>query len=295
MDKLYGGIEGGGTKFICLAASDPDHIQQQVRIQTTTPDETFDKIVDFFQPYIRSGQIDTVGIGCFGPLDLDPGSKTYGFITDTPKQRWSNEDILGRLQRSLKAKVVIDTDVNAAGLGEFTWGAGQGINSLLYLTVGTGIGGGYIQEGKALHGLSHPEMGHIRIPHDLKRDPFPGACPHHGDCLEGLICGPALEQRFGMRGEAIPEDDHFWELEAEYISMALTNFIYTLIPQRIVLGGGIMKRQILFPLIRRKVAELLNNYASHNGLIGDFEKYIVPPKLGDLSGSLGAIALARAH
>ncbi len=289
--ELYGGIEAGGTKTICIIGSRPEQIVEQARIATTTPEETFQKIAQFFQPYTSAGKIKAVGIGCFGPLDLNPDSPTYGFIASTPKLRWRNTDVLGTLQRLLKVRAVIDTDVNAAALGEFRWGASRDTDPSLYLTVGTGIGGGYIKDGKPLHGLLHPEMGHIRLPHDLKRDPFPGACPFHDDCFEGLASGPAIEKRFGVRGEAIPDDDHFWEIEADYIAYALVNYMLTLPPQRIVLGGGIMGRAFLFPIIRSRVLELMNGYVSHPGLQGIGE-YIVPPALGSRSGSLGAIALA---
>lgn len=291
-DRLYGGIEAGGTKVICVVGSSPENIVAQTRIQTTTPDETFQKIVLFFQPFTTARTIKSVGIGCFGPLDLNPESPTYGHIASTPKMRWRNTDVLGTLQRLLKVKAAINTDVNAAALGEFHWGASRGVDPSLYLTIGTGIGGGYIKDGKPLHGLLHPEMGHIRIPHDLKRDPFPGACPFHDDCFEGLASGPAIEKRFGVRGEAIPDDDHFWEIEADYIAHALVNYILTLFPKRIVLGGGIMERAFLFPIIRSRVLALLNGYVEHDGLVKNIDEYIVPPALGSQSGSLGAIALA---
>lgn len=290
--RLYGGIEAGGTKVICVVGSGPENIVQQTRIQTTAPDETFQKIVQFFQPHTIAGKIDSIGIACFGPLDLNPDSPTYGHIAATPKMRWRNTDVLGTLQRLLKVKAAIDTDVNAAALGEFRWGASRGMDPSLYLTIGTGIGGGYIKDGKPLHGLLHPEMGHIRIPHDLKRDPFPGACPFHDDCFEGLASGPAIETRFGVRGEAVPDDDHFWEIEADYIAHALVNYILTLFPKRIVLGGGIMERALLFPIIRSRVLALLHGYVDHDSLLKNIDEYIVPPGLGSRAGSLGAMALA---
>ncbi len=291
--QFFGGIEAGGTKIICVVGGGPEIIIERTRIETTTPDETFQKIIQFFQPFTTSGKINAIGIGCFGPLDLNPDSPAYGFIASTPKLRWRNTDILGTIQRALNVKVVIDTDVNAAALGEFRWGASRGIDPSLYLTIGTGIGGGYIKGGKPLLGLFHTEMGHIRIPHDLKRDPFSGQCPFHGDCFEGLACGPALEKRFGVRGEELSDNDSFWELEAEYIASALNNFILTLSPKRIILGGGIMNRTFLFPIIRRKVLEILNGYVENESLLKNIDEYIVPPALGNQSGSLGAIALAQ--
>ena len=291
--QLYGGIEAGGTKFVCAVGSGPENMIERTRIDTTTPDETFQKVIQFFKPYADQAKITSIGIGSFGPLDLNPNSPTYGFITSTPKPHWSNADFLGTIQRALNIKVTIDTDVNAAALGEFRWGAGQGCDPLLYLTIGTGIGGGYIKGGKTLIGLHHPEMGHIRIPHDLKRDPFSGGCPFHGDCFEGLASGPAIEKRFGSRGETIRDDNPYWEIEADYIASALCNYILILSPKRIILGGGIMARTFLFSLIRRKVLESLNGYVASESLLNKIDEYIVPPGLGNRSGSLGAIALAQ--
>ncbi|HEY9153470.1 MAG TPA: ROK family protein [Anaerolineales bacterium] len=291
--ELYGGIEAGGTKFVCAVGNGPENIVERTRINTTSPDETFQKVIQFFQPYTIAGKIISIGIGCFGPLDLNPDSPTYGFITSTPKPRWGNADVLGTIQRALEVKAAIDTDVNAAALGEFRWGAGQACDPLLYLTIGTGIGGGYIKDGKTLIGLHHPEMGHIRIPHDLKRDPFSGGCPFHGDCFEGLASGPAIEKRFGARGETIRDDDPYWDIEADYITSALSNYILILSPKRIILGGGIMERKFLFPLLRRKVLETLNGYVESKSLSQNIDEYIVPPGLGNQSGSLGAIALAQ--
>ena len=291
--KLFGGIEAGGTKFVCIVASGPDHLLEQARIPTTTPEETLGKTIEFFQPFIAAQQIDSIGIACFGPVDLNPDSPTYGFITSTPKPDWSNTDVRGAIQRALRVHTAITTDVNAAALGEFKWGASQGCDPSLYLTVGTGIGGGYLVDGKPLTGLLALEMGHIRIPHDFELDPFRGACPFHRDCFEGLASGPAIQARFGSRGESIHDDDPFWDVEAGYIASALVNYILTLSPKKIVLGGGVMAREYLFPKVRRKVRELLNGYVIHPSLLTDIHNYIVPPALGVRSGSLGAIALAQ--
>ncbi|HMD81157.1 MAG TPA: ROK family protein, partial [Anaerolineales bacterium] len=183
-------------------------------------------------------------------------------------------------------------DVNAAGLGETTWGASKGLDSSLYLTVGTGIGGGYIKDGKPLVGMLNLEMGHVLIPHNRELDPFPGICPFHGDCLEGLASGPAIERRLGLAGAHVPEEDAFWDLETDYIASALMNFILTLSPKKIILGGGVMQREFLFPKIRRRVRELLNGYVSSKNMSENIDNYIVPPALGNQSGSLGAIAMA---
>ena len=290
--QLYGGIEAGGTKFVCVVAGGPNHIVDEIRFPTTTPGETLGKTIQFFQPFVSSGKIGVIGVGCFGPLDLNPKSPTYGFITATPKPTWSNTDVRGVLQHGLKVDVVFDLDVNAAGMGETTWGASKGLDSSLYLTIGTGIGGGYIKDGKPLVGMIHPEMGHIRLPHDRSLDPFNGACSFHDDCFEGLASGPAIEKRLGLMGAFIPEDDPYWDIEAEYIASALMNFILILSPKKIILGGGVMQREFLFPKIRRRVRELLNGYVSSKSILENIDNYIVPPALGNQSGSLGAIALA---
>jgi fructokinase len=200
--------------------------------------------------------------------------------------------VLGTLRRELQVDISFDIDVNAAGLGEATWGASKGLDSSLYITVGTGIGGGYIKDGKPLVGMLNLEMGHVLIPHDRERDPFPGICPFHGDCFEGLANGPAIEKRLGLKGAAIPSEDAFWDLETDYIASALMNFILTLSPKKIILGGGVMQREFLFPKIRRRVRELLNGYVSSKNISENIDNYIVPPALGNQSGSLGAIALA---
>jgi len=292
MPQLYGGIEAGGTKFICMVASGPGHIVEETRFSTITPEETLGKAVQFFRPFVSSGQVSAIGVGAFGPLDLNPESSTYGFIASTPKPHWSNADVHGTLQRGLNVPIAIDTDVNAAGLGESVWGASKGFDPSLYLTIGTGIGGGYIKDGKPLIGLLTPEMGHLRIPHSRELDPFDGSCPFHGDCFEGLASGPAIEKRLGLAGAAVPEDDAFWDIEADYIASALMNYILVLSPKKIILGGGVMQRQFLFAKIRRRVHELLNGYVSDKSVLENIEEYIVPPGLGNQSGSLGAIALA---
>jgi fructokinase len=291
-EKLYGGIEAGGTKFVCVVANGPGHIVDEIRFVTTTPEETLGKAIQFFKSFIASGQVSVIGVGAFGPLDLNPKSPTYGFITATPKPGWSNTDVLGTLQDALKINIAFDMDVNTAALGEYLWGASKGYDPSLYLTIGTGIGGGYIVNGRPLIGLLNLEMGHVRIPHSRELDPFPGNCPFHGDCFEGLASGPAIEKRLGLAGAIVPEEDAFWDIEADYIASALMNYILTLSPKKIVLGGGVMQREFLFSKVRRRVNELLNGYVSSKSLLEDIEDYILPPGLGSQSGSLGAIALA---
>ena len=291
-EKLYGAVEAGGTKFVCCIASGPEHIVEEVRLATTTPDETLRKTVQFFEPYVSSGKIKTIGVGCFGPLDLNPNSPTYGFITATPKPGWSNTDVRGALQSGLGVNVAFDMDVNAAAVGEYIWGASRGCDPSLYLTIGTGIGGGYLVNGKPLIGLLNLEMGHVLIPHDRERDPFEGSCPFHSDCFEGLANGPAIEKRLGVKGATVPESDPFWDIEADYIASALMNYILTLSPKKIILGGGVMQREFLFPKVRNRVRELLNGYVSSKVVLEQIDQYILPPALGNQAGSMGAIALA---
>jgi fructokinase len=291
-EKLYGGIEAGGTKFVCVVASGPGQVVDEIRFKTTMPEETLGRAIQFFQPFVDSTQLCAIGVGAFGPLDLNPKSPTHGFITATPKPGWSNTNVLGTLRQALKINIAFDMDVNAAALGEYLWGVSKGYDPSLYLTIGTGICGGYIVNGKPLVGLLNLEMGHVRIPHDRALDPFPGICPFHSDCFEGLANGPAIEKRLGVAGALIPEEDPYWDIEADYIASALMNYILTLSPKKIVLGGGVMQREFIFAKVRRRVRELLNGYVSSKSLLEYIDDYIVPPGLGNQSGSLGAIALA---
>ena len=277
------GVEAGGAKFVCAVGDGPEDLVRET-IPTTTPSETLDGVVRFFRAQMAARTIAAIGIASFGPIDLDPRSPTYGYITSTPKPDWSNFDIRGTLHRALGLPAAFDTDVNAAALAEARWGAAQGLDNLLYLTVGTGIGGGALVNRTPLPGLTHPEMGHIFVPHDLQADPFPGTCPYHADCLEGLASGFAMERRWGMRAEPLPADHPAWALEARYLALGLANLVCTLSPRRIVMGGGVMHRLDLFPMIRERLRELLRGYVQ--------APEIVPPLLGDDAGVLGAIALA---
>jgi len=288
--KLYGGIEGGGTKFNCAVGNGPENIIAEARFATTTPAETIGQVIEFFTPYVS--QLQGLGLGSFGPFDADPSSPAYGYITTTPKPHWANTNVLGLLHEKINLPIVVDMDVVVAGLGEAKWGASKNDSHSLYLTIGTGIGGGYIVNGQPLRGLVSLEMGHIRIPHDLNLDPFQGACPYHGDCFEGLAAGPAVEKRLGQRGETISDDHPFWEIEAGYIASALANYILTLAPQRIIIGGGVMQKSSMFPSVRRKTQELLNGYVQHARIIKHLDEYIVPPALGGRAGTLGCIAMA---
>lgn len=294
MSELLGGIEAGGTKFVCAVGTGPDDIRAETRFPTTEPDETIGRAIAFFREQAASeGALASVGIAAFGPLDPDPDSPTYGYITSTPKPGWANTDFAGPLRRALDVPVGFDTDVNGAALGEWRWGAAQGLNTFIYLTIGTGIGGGGMANGRLLHGLIHPEMGHIRLPHDWERDPYEGHCPFHGDCLEGMAAGPAIGDRWGQPAETLPADHPAWDLEAEYLAYALVNFIVTLSPQRLILGGGVMEQPQLFPLVRQKVKALLNGYVQSPLILERIDEYIVPPGLGNRAGVLGALALGE--
>jgi fructokinase len=293
MDVLYGGIESGGTKWVCAIADGQQNILAQTRIPTRTPQETLVETIEFFrQQQAQFGQLAAIGVGAFGPLDPNRRSPTFGHITATPKPGWSYADIVGPIQRALDLPVGFDTDVNAAALGEYRWGAAQGLTEFIYLTIGTGIGGGGMINGQLMHGLIHPEMGHIFIPHDRQIDPFDGWCPFHGDCFEGLAAGPAITLRWGQAAETLPPDHPAWELEAHYLALALGNYICILSPKRIILGGGVMQQMHLFPLLRARLRQALNGYVQANEILGEGEDYIVPPGLGTRSGLLGAIALA---
>ncbi len=260
---------------------------------TLSARETIDRAISFFRKQALAEPLSAVGIASFGPIDPNPSSPTFGYVTNTPKPGWADTDFAGSICRALDVPVGFDTDVNVAALGEWRWGAAQGLDTFIYLTVGTGIGGGGMVNGKLIHGLVHPEMGHIRIPHDWNADPYQGCCPYHGDCLEGLAAGPALEGRWGQRGETLPPDHPAWPLEAHYLALGLVSFICTLSPQRIVMGGGVMEQPQLLPLVRQQVVELLNDYVRAPIIQQEIDRYIVPPDLGERAGVLGAIALAQ--
>ncbi|MFN2213983.1 MAG: ROK family protein [Anaerolineales bacterium] len=294
MSRVFAGIEAGGTKWVCMIASQPGDIRASTRFATTTPEETICRAIDFIETQAQqAGELSGIGIGSFGPLDLTQKSPTYGYITSTPKSGWAGTDLLSPFRKAFNLPVGFDTDVNAAALGEHRWGAAQGLTDFIYLTVGTGIGGAAVVNQRLVHGMIHPEMGHMNIPHDWDEDPFPGLCPYHGDCLEGLATGPAIRSRWQQPGEEIPPDHAAWVLEAKYLSLGITNLIVAFSPQSIILGGGVMNQAQLFPLIRTKVQELLGGYISAPLILEDIEQYIIPPGLGAQAGVLGAVALAQ--
>ena len=282
-----GGIEAGGSKFLCAAGSGPEDADI-AEFPTTAPEETIARVVEFFR---ARASVEAIGIASFGPIDPNPKSPTFGYITSTPKRGWRNFNFVGAVRQAMRVPpafdIAFDTDANGAALAESRWGAARDVRSFLYVTVGTGLGGGAIADDRLLHGRLHLEMGHIRVPHDRARDPFPGNCPYHGDCLEGLAAGPAIEARWGQPGHLLPDGHPAWDLQAEYLALGIVNWTCTLSPERIVLGGGIMHREELFPKVRLRVAELLNGYLE--------PPEIVPPKLGVRAGVLGAIALAGTY
>jgi fructokinase len=292
-EPLYGAVEAGGTKFICLVASDPDHEVDRARFDTTTPAETLGRVVQFFQQAASvHGRLAGIGIGSFGPVDLHRDSSTFGHITATPKPNWSNTDLLGPLRQVLDVPMGFDTDVNAAALGEHRWGAAQALDTFIYMTIGTGIGGGGMLGGRLMHGLIHPEMGHMRLPRDPAIDPFTGACPFHGDCLEGLASGPAIAARWDKTADQLADDHPAWQLEADYLAKAVANLVCTLSPQRVILGGGVMQQSFLLPMIRERTVHLLNSYVRSPAIMDHIESYIVSPGLGPNAGIMGSLALA---
>jgi fructokinase len=275
-----------------LLGTGPEDIVDEARIPTTTPDETLEQVITFFSRPRTGVQLVGIGFASFGPIDLNPGSSTHGYITTTPKPGWAYTDVAGRVRSALNVPVAWDLDVTGAALGEYYWGAGRDVQDLVYLTVGTGIGGGVLVNGQPVHGLLHPEMGHLLLP-PFEGDTFPGACPYHGRCLEGLASGPALEKRLGRRGEEIAWDDPVWELEAYYLAAGIHNIGYVLSPQRVIVGGGVAGTRGLLPRVRHYVTQLNQDYLASAALHGDIDSYIVPPSLGARSGTLGGLVLAR--
>ena len=291
---MLGGVEAGGTKFVCVVGSGPSDVRAEARVPTTSPAETLDRVMCFFrEQQAHHGPLSAIGIGSFGPIDLHPESARYGFITFTPKTGWADTDLVGPLRREFGVPVAFDTDVNAAALGEWRYGAARGLDTFLYLTVGTGIGGGALVGGRLMHGLVHPEMGHVRVPHDISVDPFPGLCRFHGDCLEGLASGPAMAARWGQSPDMLPAEHPGWALEATYLALALQGFVCTLSPQRIVMGGGVIEQPHLLPLVCQKLTALLNGYVHAPQVLAGIERYVVASGLGRRSGALGALVLAE--
>ena len=285
---IMAAVEAGGTKFNCGLGDENGNIIDQVSIPTTTPEETMKKVIEYF----KDKKFDVMGVGSFGPIDPIKGSKTYGHITKTPKAYWSDYNLIGELKKHFDVPMEFDTDVNGAALAEAWWGAGKGFKNVMYITVGTGIGAGATVDGKMLQGLTHPEMGHISVKRHPE-DTFEGTCSFHGDCLEGMAAGPAIEKRWGKKGIELAEDNRVWEMEAYYLSQALVNYILILSPEKIIMGGGVMKQKQLFPLIHKNVKEMLNGYVDKKEILEDIENYIIYPGLGYYAGFIGSFALGK--
>ncbi len=275
---------------MCALGSGPDSIHAREQFPTTSPGETLERIVSFFERHPAPAAL---GVGSFGPVNLDPSSPTWGQVTTTPKPGWQRTPVATTLEEHLQVPVAFETDVNVAALGEYRWGAGRGCASVCFLTVGTGIGAGLVIEGKPVHGLIHPEVGHLRIPHDLSRDPFRGNCPAHGDCWEGLASGPAIAERWGKPSTELPDGHPAWPLEAEYLALGILSIVCVVSPQRVIVGGGVMGRPPLMQAVRQRLRELVGDYLDTPALSAEIDDYLVPPELGDDAGVLGAIALAQ--
>ena len=284
--KMYGSIEAGGTKFVCAIGNSKLEILERVSFPTTTPDETMEQVVAFFKQY--QTQLASIGVGSFGPIDIHHDSVTYGHITSTPKLAWQNFDFVGTLKKYFNIPIAWTTDVNAACYGEYVAGNGKGLTSVVYYTVGTGIGGGVLQNGAFVEGFSHPEMGHMLVKRHPE-DTFLGNCPFHQDCLEGMAAGPALEKRTGTKGENLLAEDPVWEIEADYIAQCAYNTTLMFAPDIIIFGGGVMKQDQLLPLIRSRFQELLQGYVK----TPDLSQYLKRPQLGDNAGTIGCLALAK--
>ncbi|MBD5458498.1 MAG: ROK family protein [Lachnospiraceae bacterium] len=280
-----GALEAGGTKMVCAIGDENGNILEQTSIPTETPEITMPKLLSFYE----GKGIEALGIGCFGPIDVNRGSDTYGHITTTPKLAWQNYNITGVFAKALGVPVGFDTDVNASALGEHTWGIGRGLNSCIYITIGTGVGVGIVSEGRLVHGMLHPEGGHILL-HRMPEDTYRGFCPFHENCFEGLAAGPAIEGRWGRKAAELSEKREVWELEAEYIAQALVDYTCILSPERIILGGGVMHQLQLLPMIRSRFGQLLNGYLKTKEL-EDLDSFIVPQSLDDKQGIMGALKL----
>lgn len=273
--------------MVCAVGDETGKILDQVSIPTLTPEETMPKIIDYFQ----DKDIEALGIAAFGPVDVNPESPNYGRILDTPKLAWRQYPLLSTLKEALAVPMKLDTDVNGSCLGEMTYGSAKGLDSVMYITIGTGIGVGIAMGGKLVHGMLHPEAGHILITPQTG-DEEHCVCPYHKNCLEGLASGPSIEKRWGTKAVNLVDKAEVWELESEYLAQAIMNFILTVSPQRIILGGGVMHQEQLFPLIRKKVQEKMNGYIRTPEL-ADMDHYIVPASLNDDQGILGCIRLAE--
>lgn len=291
--RLLGAIEAGGTKFNCALADMQGNVLAKAAFPTTTPVETLAAVRDFFNDAVsaRGETLAAMGIASFGPVELDRGAPKYGFITKTPKAGWSDTDICGYFREAFQVPVAFETDVNGAAWGELIAGAAQDCRHFIYVTVGTGIGAGIVINGQLLQGITHPEVGHMLMPRELLVDTYQGCCPFHVGCLEGLASGTAIAQRWGVNGKLLADDHPAWDLEAHYLAVMCVNLTQCFSPQKIILGGGVMEKTLLFPLIRRKFIELINGYAPES-ILTQIDQYIVPTGLAGQAGIVGALDLA---
>ena len=289
---VLGAVEGGGTKFVCMVGTSPTDVIDEITIPTTEPVETIGAVVAFLQRPRPGTRLVALGVATFGPIGLDRNSPDYGTVLRTNKQNWIGARILAPLDRRLGVPIGWDTDVNGAVLGETRWGAAVGIDPVIYLTIGTGIGGGLLVNGSTVHGLLHPEMGHVPMP-TIPGDDFPGICSFHGRCLEGIASGPALVARCGRPLVELSPDDPIWDLTARYIAYGLSAIILVVSPRRIVLGGGVMRQAHLLPRIRRCLVEVLNGYIHLPQLEGGVDEYVVASTLDQKAGLFGALVLAE--
>lgn len=287
--RKIGALEAGGTKMVLAVYLEDGTELERLTLPTETPEETVPPMIAFF----RRHQVDALGIGSFGPLQLDPAAPDYGSITSTPKLKWKDYPLLKRLLDGMDIPAKIDTDVNAAVLAEVELGAARGCRNAVYVTIGTGVGGGVYAEGKLLHGLVHPELGHMLLrPHP--EDPNPrGVCPYHEGCMEGLAAGPAIGARVQGDARDLPDDHPTFAIEAYYLAQMCVNLILTLSPQKIVLGGGVLGRECLLPMVRRETLRLLGGYVQHPAILQDMDNYIVAPELFPVSGLVGSFLLGK--
>ncbi|MFF2875178.1 ROK family protein [Gottfriedia sp. NPDC057991] len=281
---MLGAIEAGGTKFVCAIGDENGNLIERIQFPTTVPEETISQVIEFFKNY----PIKAIGIGSFGPIDVNEASSTYGLITSTPKMAWQDFPFVQAINQHFSVPIGFNTDVNAAALGEATFGAAKGLDSCLYITIGTGIGAGAVVNGNLLQGITHPEMGHILVRRH-PNDKFVGNCPYHRDCLEGLASGPAIEARWEKIGSNLIDRKEVWDLEGYYIAQALMQYILILSPKKIILGGGVMNQMQVFESVYKYLNELVCDYVS----LPELNEYIVPPSLGNNSGIIGALMLAQ--
>ena len=281
---LVGAIEAGGTKFVCAIGNESNEIIERVSFPTTTPEETLAHVFEFFDQY----ELASIGIGSFGPIDINEKSETYGYVLSTPKLAWKDFAFLGAMKERYDIPMGWTTDVNAAALGESEKGAAAGLDNVMYITIGTGVGAGAIVNGQLLEGIGHPEMGHLLVkPH--QDDHYDGFCPYHGNCLEGMAAGPSINGRLDMAGKDVDPDHQVWDFMANYIGQALVAYTVILRPERIILGGGVMHAPKMLDKVKEAFDALLGNYVD----VPELDSYLVKPGLGDNAGITGAILLAN--